>query len=342
MIAVRAGTLLVVGFLLAGFLILPRAAHSAAEFGLVGVVLRVESGQDAFLVQQVGGATAGGVWTVRVTDATEARRSNDQFARGTRPVLRLLRVGDLVQVQGWITAGNQIMAQAITVQPGSSGVGAEDSKEIRLRGMIVGMDGRGQGVLHVRAESFVQIPNIWTVRLYPHTRVEGVLQDRERDTRGGLGHRNALSLLRLGDLVEVEGRMLGNQQILAREIRVRSAGLSPVPTPFPIPGPFPTPVPFPLQPVIITPHQGAEIAAAEFPVIGQTAPGAQVRVEVTARFGVFNVPVTSGTVTADQRGFFIFEVRPPLRIPGAIYTITVTATFQGFSAPPTSITVRQL
>jgi len=114
-----------------------------------------------------------------------------------------------------------------------------------------------------------------------------------------------------------------------------------VTVPFPTPSPYPNPYPFPAQTVILAPTQGTEISASEFSVVGQTMPGAQVRIEVTARFGVFNLPVTNGTVTANQSGFFTFTVRPSVRMPGAVYTITATATYQGYTAPPVTVTVRQ-
>ena len=96
--------------------------------------------------------------------------------------------------------------------------------------------------------------------------------------------------------------------------------------------------------MIHSPRQGAEIATGEFSVVGQTVPGAQVRVEVTARFGVLGapLPVTSGTVTADNNGFFTFVVRPPMRVPGTVYTIRVSSASPGVNAPPVSVTVRQL
>jgi hypothetical protein len=64
-------------------------------------------------------------------------------------------------------------------------------------------------------------------------------------------------------------------------------------------------------------------------------------VQVVGRFGVFNVPVASGTVTANQNGYFTFTVRPASRVPGTTYTITVTASAQGYSPPPVTVTVRQ-
>lgn len=339
----RARALPTVGLFLLLVLALPPAVRSNSEVVITGIVVGIDPAQESFLLQDLG-AASGRFWTVRVTAATEARRLPDGFARGAAPALRLLRAGDVVEIQGWVTGGNQLLARALTVRSGPAGTDGRfpgAGREIRLVGTIVGLEGRGQGIVHLRAQSFVQAPNTWTIRLHPRTEVTGLLNDRPPEVRRGRGPRGALHLLRVGDIVEVEGRLVGDRQVLAEEITVRAPiGLAPVPSPTPIP--FPGPIPFSAQTVILAPHQGAEIAPGAFAVVGQTFPGAQVRVEVTARLGILQLPVTSGTVVANQAGFFVFEVRPPLRVPGTVYTITVTSTSQGFTAPPVSVTVRQL
>jgi len=350
----RARTLPFVTVLFLLVLAAPRPVLSAtvlpgAQVNVTGVIVGIQHSQETFLLQEQGSAGQGRHWTVRVTASTEARLQQGIVARGPQQILGLLRTGTIAAVQGWII-GSELVARSITVSSGLADIG-QDSRgirqEVRLTGTIVDLKVRGQGILQLQAQSPVQGHNLWTIRLYPQTQVTGLIQDRGWTPGRGRGGRSALALLRVGDFVEVIGRALGNQQIRAEVITVHGhSGLAPgqFPSPVPFPGqiPFPGQVPFPGQTVIHSPHQGAEIAAGEFFVTGQTMPGSQVRVEVTAQLAVLQLPVTSGTVTADQNGFFVFTARPPLRVPGTVYTITVTSTFQGFSSPPVSVTVRQL
>lgn len=370
----RVRTLPVVALVLLLVLAVPSVVLSNTQFGQVritGVITSIQSSQETFVVQELGQFGPGRVWTVRVTAQTEIRRDANTVSRGGPAAFRLLRVGDVIELEGFLVANSLLFASRIDVRSGVAGNGGdrddddddEDDddrdrgrQEIRLAGVIIDLEERGQGVLRLQEQSSVQGLNIWTVRLHPKTEVEGQrLSDRD-DRKGkgkdrGKGHRSAFRHLRVGDFIEVEGRIIGNRQVQAREITIRGhTGALPAPVPFPSPVPFPNPVPFPSpspvpgQIVIHSPRQGAEIATGEFSVIGQTVPGAQVRVEVTARFGVLGapLPVTSGTVTADHNGFFTFVVRPPMRVPGTVYTIRVSSASQGLNAPPVSVTVRQL
>lgn len=327
----------------------PHPALSQSLVSFTGVVVGIQHSQETFLLQEQGLAGQGRTWTVRVTASTEVQLPQGTVARGAQQTLSLLRTGTFVTVRGWIVGSNQLVAGAISVN--SAAAGGQGSRgirqEIRVAGTIVDMQTQGQGILQLQAQSPVQGQGFWTVRLYPQTQVTGLIQNRGWTSGRGRGGRSALGLLRVGDFVEVIGRSLGNQQIRAEVITVHGhSGLAPgqFPSPVPFPGqiPFPGQVPFSGQTVIHSPQQGAEIAAGEFFVTGQTTPGSQVRVEVTAQLAVLQLPVTSGTVTADQNGFFVFTARPPLRVPGTMYTITVTSTYQGFSLPPVSVTVRQL
>lgn len=380
----RVRALPVVVILLLLVLAIPRVVLSNTQFNQVritGVITSIQSWQETFVLQELGQFGQGRVWTVRVTAETETRRNgNGAVSRGGPAAFSLLRVGDVVELEGFLVGNSLLFARWIDVRSAVVGNGGnrddddddEDDddrdrggREIRLLGVITAMDARGQGILQVQAQSSVQGLNIWTVRLYPKTEVNGQRLTSDRDDRKGKGkskgkgHRSAFRLLRVGDFIEVEGRIIGNRQIRAEEITLRGhTSVSPVPapipnpvpfptpfpTPFPNPVPFPTPGPIPGQIVIHSPRQGAEIATGEFSVVGQTVPGAQVRVEVTARFGVLGapLPVTSGTVTADNNGFFTFLVRPPVRVPGTVYTIRVSSASQGLNAPPVSVTVRQL
>lgn len=332
----RVRTLPLVAVLLVPLLTVPPVVLSNQEVRILGVIVSIDNRQETFLIQELGSTAQGRTWSVRVTSGTVGRRPEDRVGKGAAPTLRLLRLGDVAEVEGVIFAGNQVLARQVTVRSASGGNGRdrELGRDIRLRGTIIDLQTHAQGVFRLQESSGVR-GFLWTVQLHPQITVQGQLDDRGEERVEGRGHQVALRLLRVGDLVDVEGRVIGSQQIQAREIRFRGqTGAFPVP----VPGP----VPFPGQTVIISPRQGEEIETEEFSVIGQTVPGAQVRIGVSARFGVFQVQVASGTVTADHNGYFVFVVRPSLRIPGSVYTITVTSTFQGQSAPAVSVTVRQL
>jgi hypothetical protein len=356
----RLRTLPMVAILILLVFAVPHPALSQNLISLTGVVVGIEHSQETFLLQEQGLAGQGRHWTVRVTASTEVQLPQGTVARGAQQTLSLLRPGTFVTVRGWMVGSNQLVAGAIGVNSavaggqGSRGV----SQGFRVAGTIVNLQSRGQGIVQLQAQSTVQGTNLWSVRLYPQTQVTGQIQNRGLTSGQGRGGRSALGLLRVGDFVEVVGRLLGNQQIRADLITVHgqsgfAPGQYPTPVPYPTPYPTPYPNPYPGQPypgqypypgqiVIHSPQQGAEIAAGEFYVTGQTMPGAQVRVEVTAQLAVLQLPVTSGTVMADHNGFFVFAARPPLRVPGTTYTVTVTSTYQGFASPPVSVTVRQM
>ena len=333
-------------------LVVPQPALAQSPFSVSGFIISIQGAQAAFVLQDFRTGTMGSAWTVHVTAGIDTRRPDGGTVRGPQATFYLLRVGDMVDVQGWVIGGNQVVATSIVARPvfgddwRSRNNGRhddddddDDDRQITVAGTIANLDDRGQGVVSLREQTFATGSRLWTIRLHPHTRVEGLAQNRGWDVQVGRGGRAALRLLRVGDYIEVRGRMHGRGQIRAQLIRVRAQAGTPIP--FPTPSPYPNPYPFPAQTVILAPTQGTEISASEFSVVGQTMPGAQVRIEVTARFGVFNLPVTNGTVTANQSGFFTFTVRPSVRMPGAVYTITATATYQGYTAPPVTVTVRQ-
>ena len=325
----------VLGVFLTLLLGLPHAA-SAQEVAVVGVVVRVDAAQDTFWVQEYGSAGAGRIWTVRATDYS---------APGVQPALRL-RVGDVVEVRGWVTGPNQLLARDIMVRSGGSGIGAGPDiaprgQKIEIEGIIIALDPYRQGVLQVQDRSRARTSRVWTVRLTQQTRVEGQRGGRRWDDDDGQGLQAAQRLLSIGDLVEVEGRLIADGQILAEEIKVRGQARFLPPNPFPQPVPFPNP-PYSWQTIILSPQPGAEVSGGEFTVVGRTTPGAQVQIHVMARWSVFQVQVANSAVTVDQSGIFVFVVRPQVRVPGAVYTITATSTFQGVSMTPVSVTVRQI
>lgn len=225
-------------------------------------------------------------------------------------------------------------------------VEANGKKETEVKGLIVSMDWDGRAFL-LRQRRRDQ-DRFWVVRINASTKIEidhdndddDDDRDDSRDKRIAFGH------LRVGDMVEVEGRLLRDGEIMAKEIEVVGhvdLRVSPI---FQIPSQpiqFPRPIgPFPTSPQIFAPPNGAEIATTEFTIVGRTFPEARVRIAIATLVGPFQVPGASAELIADRNGFFAHTVRPVLRIPGAIYRITVTSTVSGVVSPATVIVVRQV
>src|SRR5574341_156825 len=108
----------------------PRLA-SAQEIAVVGVVVRVDAGQDVFWVQEYASTGAGRIWAIRVTD----------FARpGVQPGLPI-QVGDIVEVRGVLSGSNQLLARSIVVRSRGNGAGIPAPGVIPPRGQRIEIDG---------------------------------------------------------------------------------------------------------------------------------------------------------------------------------------------------------
>lgn len=240
----------------------------------------------------------------------------------------------------------------------------EDRKD-RARGKSFEVEGVILAVAHHHRAFLLQEvrpgqDRFWAVRLHPRVEVRAGFHDDDDDSAVVFIHLG--SWLRVGQWVEVEGQLLGNGQVLAREIRFgRRKGRGPIiivppgvqppvtvppgiqPPPGVVPPGVQPPVrPFPAAPQILFPPDGTQIAAGEFTVVGRTLPGAVVRVDVTLEVFGLQFPMSSAEVVADASGFFTSPVRPSVRIAGALYRITVRARFNGILSPPASVVVRQL
>lgn len=226
----------------------------------------------------------------------------------------------------------------------------KDKRKIEVRGTILSLD--------VRRRSFLLWENRrrndqrnWAVEVNAKTDIENDKRDdddRDRDDRDRLERRRTFRGLRVGDEVEVEGRLLGNQHILAEDIEILRRGKVPfspvviVPPVQPVPYPQPVTRPFQFAPEILQPANGAGITTPEFTIVGRTFPRSQVHIEVAGEYLTFQLPIASADVVADHNGFFAHTVRPQLRVPGATYRINVTARDQGLVSPRTTLIVRQM
>jgi hypothetical protein len=365
-IRMKARGVALLALVMIGLLSLPQVV-SAQEVSLLGTVVRVDAGQGTIWIQEYGPAGAARVWAVRTAN----------LAQPGGPGIGI-RVGDVVEVRGVIIGTNQLLARSLVVR--SQGVGSGPGtgsgpnvgprpapgggpspypgitprgQRIEIDGVIIAMDSSGQGLLQIQDRLPSRGNVVWTVRVTGRTRVDGQRGDRrwnddDDDDNDRSGIRAARRLLHVGDVVEVEGRVVGNNQILAEEITVRgrtrylpgTGGPYPYPQyPYPQPAPYP---PYAWQTVIFSPQPGTDVSGSEFTVVGRTMPGAQVQIHVMARWSVFQVQVANTTVAADQNGMFVLQIRPSMRVPGASYTITATSRYQGISMTPVSVTVRQI
>lgn len=224
-----------------------------------------------------------------------------------------------------------------------------DVRKIEVRGIIVAMDARTQAFL-LREDRPRGTDHLWVVQMQSDTRLKIEGRDKDDDDND-LGGRNfvprVLPRLEVGQFVEVEGRVIADGRILAREIKLlghtRAVPPQVIVVPPPVLPPFPQPpfFGFPQQPQIFFPQNGAVINTAEFTVIGRTFPFAQVHIDVMTVWAFFQFGAASADVTADGNGFFATTVRPSIRLPGATYRITVTSRVSGVALPPTTINVSQ-
>lgn len=208
---------------------------------------------------------------------------------------------------------------------------------IDVTGVIVAIDARDRSF--VLREDREREDRFWVVQVLPLTRIEFGEHESDDDERAGekLATSGGLRPLRVGHMVEVEGRGIDGRRIAARKITVigRAFRVSPFPGPRPRLG-----LP-PLQaPQVFFPQDGAEVETGEFIIVGRTAPRAQVHVDVLTSWAFFHFLVGSADVTADGNGIFVASVRPSFRVSGGVYRITVKATASGFTSPQTTVSVR--
>lgn len=325
-------------------LAVPHAA-SAQEITVVGVVVRLDADRGTFWMREGGPGGSGRIWVIRAAGAS-------------RPSLYgafRLRVGDVVEVRGWLAGANHLAARIISVRgAGDYGLIPPRGRDVEIEGTITAIDLHRQRILQIQDRARGFGPRVWTVRLTPRTRVAGGRGghrwdddrwdgDRWDDNRWDDNDRwrdDRLRWLRIGYLVRIEGRLIGDRQILAEEITLLGqARFLPRPVSPPVLSPAP---PDARQIIILRPQQGEQVSGVEFAVVGRTVPGARVQILVTARWAFGQTPVAQGNVATDQRGEFAFVVRPSIGTPGTIYTITATPILRGSSLPPATVTVRAI
>lgn len=244
----------------------------------------------------------------------------------------------MIPVRGLILGLAALLMLGVAALPASAQYGW-DRREVEVSGVIVSLSQDGTSFLLREAWGR---DRFWVVRLTRRTDVDPPHRGRDDyDPDSDLGRAGTLwyRWLRVGQYVKVEGRLLGNGQILAEEITLlRGPGQPIVGPPFPFPpgGGFGR-----VPPQIFVPQNGAVITTADITVIGRTAPGARVHVDLATTWGFFTFPAGSADVTADESGIFTAVIRPSARFGGATYRLTVRARIAGVDLPPTSIVIYQ-
>lgn len=238
----------------------------------------------------------------------------------------------LRQVAAWSGIAVLVLALAL---PASAG-----SRDVQLRGVVVFLDQSGSGFVLRQAGRFAggEVRVRVTGRTTIHQTNDGNNDDEEEDQQGA--DQQGVSV---GDIVQVEGRMLSGGRLIARDVWI----LGRVPATLQE-GQFPTgflpfgvfPVPRLLSaPQIFFPTDGEVIPGPEFTVAGRTIPGATVHVDVLLVMTLARFQVAQGDVRADSSGFFALPVHPVTQYGGATYLLTVSGTINNQATPATTLTV---
>ncbi len=233
----------------------------------------------------------------------------------------------LRQVAAW--SGIAVLMLALALPANAA------SRNVRLRGVVVFIDQSGDGFVLRQAGRFaggdvrVRVSGGTTI----HPTNDGNDDDEEGDQQGII----------VGDIVQVEGRMLSGGRLIARDVWILSRGPATLlegqfPPGFPPFGVFPVPRPL-SAPQIFFPTDGEVIPGPEFTVAGRTVPGATVHVDVLLVTMLARFQVAQGDVRADSSGFFALPVHPVTQYGGATYLLTVSGTINNQSTPATTLTV---
>ncbi|MGQ0548083.1 MAG: DUF5666 domain-containing protein [Armatimonadota bacterium] len=214
---------------------------------------------------------------------------------------------------------------------------------VEIRGMVVSIDFHNR-TFHVQARGGRFGGHTWAVVVDRRTDFEfRRRRDRDHDDedfdheRPGRGFRR----LAVGDLVEVEGRLIDQGTILARGVEVFRRGRIGGPPPFGAPPIITQPVFTLPAPVISFPIDGSVVARNEFIVSGRTVRQARVHIKVAPIMGPVALQTHDFETDADSSGFFSAHIAPArlLTRRGMQYQITVVAESQGVQSPPTTLIV---
>ncbi|HET8679340.1 MAG TPA: DUF5666 domain-containing protein [bacterium] len=251
---------------------------------------------------------------------------------------------------GIVLAGILVVAGLAT--PAAS---QERRGRIEIRGQVTAIDFHNR-TFHVQALRGRFAGSTWAVVVDRRTDFE--VRDRDRDAYDDDYNRpgRAFRRLAVGDLVAVEGRVIDQGTILAREVEVfRRGGVGAPPygappygaPPYGVPPygapPVVTPPAYTIPaPVISYPTHGSVVGRNEFIISGRTVRQARVYIKVAPVMGPVALQTSDFQTDADYSGFFSAHVTPArlLTRRGMQYQITVVAESQGVQSPATTLIVQ--
>ncbi len=252
---------------------------------------------------------------------------------------------------GIVLAG--VLATSVLATPAAS---QERRGRIEIHGVVTALDVHNRR-FHVQALRGRFAGYTWAVVVDRRTDFE--LRRRDRDRYDDDDDRRVRRIA-VGDLVAVEGRLIAQGTILAREVEVfRRGGIGAPPygappygappygappygaPPYGVP-PYGAPPGYALPaPVISYPTNGSFVGRNEFIISGRTVRQARVHIKVAPVMGPVAMQPYGFQTDADYSGFFSAHVTPArlLTNRGMQYQITVVAESQGVHSPATTLIV---
>jgi hypothetical protein len=203
-----------------------------------------------------------------------------------------------------------------------------------VRGVVVSIDRWGRA-FHLRERTRFD-DRTWLILVDRRTDFD-VRRGRDRDYGDDRGPDfEWFRRLRVGDIVEVEGRLVRRGTILAREIEVFRPGRPIARPPYPQP-----PVVIVPAPVIIFPRPGITIVGIGFVLTGRVGPRARVFIAISTMQGGAVFWKHEMWADADDDGNFRVLIRPGYARYGAQHHIMVKAVQGGAESPPVTVVVNQ-
>lgn len=227
-----------------------------------------------------------------------------------------------------------VLVTGITVVAAPAGATSFNRGRVEVRGVVVSIDRKARiFFLQLRRRQFVQ--HVVAVLVDRRTEFDFKgFHDRDDDDEDDEDFDRRTRRFRrlvVGDIVEVQGRLVDHGTILAREVLVEGRARRAPPT---IVGSVPAPV-------IVFPYDGMSVNGHEFLLAGRTVGRARVFILLAIVFGPVAFQTLHFETTADDDGAFATTIRPGFVRRGVQYRITVQSDFQGVQSPPATVTVRQ-
>jgi hypothetical protein len=217
------------------------------------------------------------------------------------------------------------MVAAVALPAGPAEARHSPRFKAEVRGRVVAVDRFAQ-TFHVRAHDDLTDPRLVLILVDHRTEFEFKRRRHDDDEDG----RRGLRLLRVGDDVEVDGRLIGRRTILARDVEVFRRRFEP-----------PSSVVIVPAPVIIFPRHSAFVTGPQFVLTGRAVRKARVFVQVVIALGAAPVRTLAFDGVADHEGLFSIPVQAGFAHPGTEHRITVWSVVDGAQSTAAGLVVYQ-